>query len=70
MPIQGERKWSPGDDRQWCARGAPFGRFHVFSISVPIQVQDVKAIYRDGVLTVTIPKSESVKPKRISVEAG
>ncbi len=32
--------------------------------------QDVKAIYRDGVLTVTIPKSESVKPKRISVEAG
>lgn len=71
MTIQGERKWEPGADRQWVRVERPFGRFsRSFSISVPIQVQDVKATYRDGVLTVTIPKSESVKPKRISVEAG
>lgn len=45
---------------------------HAFSrsISIPDEVQadKVSAAYLDGVLTVTLPKQEEVKPKKISVE--
>jgi HSP20 family protein len=39
------------------------------SISIPdeIQADKVSAAYLDGVLTVTLPKREEVKPKKISV---
>lgn len=40
------------------------------SISVPSRVQDdkISARYEDGVLTVTLPKAEEVKPKRVAVQ--
>jgi HSP20 family protein len=40
------------------------------SVSIPDEVQadKVAAAYLDGVLTVTLPKREEVKPKKISVE--
>jgi len=30
----------------------------------------VNASYRDGILTVTLPKAEEVKPKQIQVNVG
>jgi HSP20 family protein len=30
----------------------------------------VKAEYRDGILTITLPKAEEAKPKQINVNAG
>lgn len=36
-------------------------------VRTPVNVDGVKAAYRDGVLTVTLPKSEVSKPKQISV---
>jgi len=40
------------------------------SVSVPARVQEDKiaARYEDGVLTVTLPKAEEVKPKRIAIQ--
>jgi HSP20 family protein len=40
------------------------------SISVPARVQEdqINARYEDGVLTVTLPKAEEVKPKRVAVQ--
>jgi HSP20 family protein len=40
------------------------------SVSVPARVQDnqINARYEDGVLTVTLPKAEEVKPKRVAVQ--
>lgn len=75
LTISGERKWQGGDDenaaRQWVRVERPYGRFcRTFSINIPVDVQNVKANYRDGVLTVSLPKSEQVKPKKINVEAG
>jgi HSP20 family protein len=39
------------------------------SISLPVRVDagKVNATYRDGILTVTLPKAEEAKPKRIEV---
>lgn len=40
------------------------------SVSVPARVQEDKILakYEDGILTVTLPKAEEVKPKRIAVQ--
>ena len=40
------------------------------SVSVPARVQEEKitASYEDGVLTVTLPKAEEVKPKHIAIQ--
>jgi len=47
-----------------------FGRFQR-SITLPTEVQanKIEAAYKDGVLTVTLPKSEEAKPKQIPVKA-
>lgn len=40
------------------------------SVSVPARVQEDKILakYEDGVLTVTLPKAEEVKPKRVAIQ--
>jgi len=45
-----------------------FGRF-MRSLSLPKQVDAnrVKASYKDGILTVTLPKSEGAKPRQIEI---
>ncbi|MFV1996603.1 MAG: Hsp20/alpha crystallin family protein [Acidiferrobacterales bacterium] len=39
-------------------------------LGTDIDESKVKAIHKDGVLQVTLPKAEAVKPKRISVDVG
>ena len=45
-----------------------FGRFQR-SVTLPasVAVDKVKAAYKDGVLTITLPKTEEAKPKHIDV---
>lgn len=72
LSISGERK---GDEKR--ANGEAHrterftGRFQR-SVTLPVAVANdkVKAQYKDGVLTVTLPKTEEAKPKQISVQAG
>jgi len=45
------------------------GRFErIFQLPIPVQADKVRAAYRDGVLTVTLPKVEAVKPKEIKID--
>lgn len=48
-----------------------YGRFYR-SVSLPNEVdpEKVQAQFRDGILTVTLPKSESSKPKRIEIASS
>lgn len=39
-----------------------------FQLPIPVQADKVRASYRDGVLTVTLPKVEAVKPKEIKID--
>ena len=71
LTIQGERQWT--DE----ARAASHyrqerwsGKFErVLSIPIAVETGQVKATYRDGVLTVKLPKTEAVKPKEIRIDA-
>ena len=41
-----------------------------FSLPTAVQVDKIKASYKDGVLNVTLPKSEEAKPKEIDVSVS
>ena len=44
--------------------------YRSFAIGSEIDGDKISAAYRDGVLTVHLPKQERVKPKQIAVQAG
>ncbi|MCC6483733.1 MAG: Hsp20 family protein [Armatimonadetes bacterium] len=71
LNVSGERSLPQPDDGQWVRVERQYGPFsRSFSIGIPVDVQNVKAVYRDGLLQVTIPKSQAVRPKKIDIEVG
>lgn len=72
LSISGERKAETTYENAETHRTERFfGRFQR-SISLPsaIAADQVKAHYKDGLLTVTLPKTEEAKPKQIDVKVG
>jgi HSP20 family protein len=69
LTISGERKRESSSNGENAERTERYiGRFRR-SIALPTRVDasKVSATYRDGILTVTLPKAEEVKPKQIQV---
>ena len=65
LTVSGERK----DETKEGARTERFtGKFRR-SVTLPTQVEvkKVNASYKDGILTVTLPKAEEAKPKQIQI---
>ena len=72
LMISGERKSETKNEGTEVYRAERyFGKFQR-SVSLPTTVspKDIKAEYRDGVLTVTLPKSEEAKPRQIEVKVS
>jgi HSP20 family protein len=70
LTIQGERQWADeARDASHYRQERWFGKFErVLSLPIPVETGQIKATYRDGVLTVKLPKSEGVKPKEIRID--
>lgn len=69
LAISGEYS-APAEERDWLLRERPCGQFmRRFAINVPVDVDNVDATYHDGLLRLSLPKSEAVKPRRIDVKA-
>ena len=68
LTIGGERKSSSSNGEKAERTERYVGSFRR-SITLPVRVDSnkVSATYRDGILTVTLPKAEEAKPKRIDV---
>ncbi|HSJ58598.1 MAG TPA: Hsp20/alpha crystallin family protein [Anaerolineae bacterium] len=49
-------------------RFGPFSR--TLTLNVPVQAEKAEAVFENGVLTLTIPKAEEVKPRQIKVKSG
>ncbi len=69
ITVQGETQGeSVEEGARWHLRERRFGRF-ARSITMPASVNadDISANYEDGVLTLTLPKADEVKPRIIAV---
>jgi HSP20 family protein len=71
LTISGERKSESSEGEEAERTERYIGKFRR-SVSLPAQVDAAKvtATYRDGVLTVMLPKAEEAKPKQIQVNVG
>jgi HSP20 family protein len=71
VTIRGESKAEEekkGD--QWHLRERRFGAFHrSVSLGTPVNADKAQAQYENGVLTLTLPKSEAAKPRQIKIGA-
>jgi HSP20 family protein len=68
LTIRGERPWTAPEKGGVVHSERPYGQFHRgFRLGIAVQNDQVSAVYKDGVLTVTLPKAETTKPRKISV---
>lgn len=68
LTVSGERPVVASDDVKWHQSERQFGAFErAVSISEDIDVEKLDAEYRDGVLTIVLPKKETAKPRKIDV---
>jgi len=81
LTIRGERKFEKvagpaGADEKAAEKNylrveRSYGSFaRSFSLANTVNTEAIKAAYKDGVLTLSIPKREEAKPKQIKVNVG
>jgi len=72
LVISGERKAEKVTEGVEIHRQERFyGKFQrVLTLATPVAADKVKAAYKEGVLVVTLPKSEEAKPRQIDVSVN
>ena len=70
LKISGERKQQNETKEKTFHRiESSYGKFErIIRLPAEVDADKVKASYKDGVLNITLPKPESMKPKQIDVE--
>ncbi len=72
LTIRGERKFETKvSDDNYLRIERAYGSFsRSFSLANSVNSDAIKADYHDGVLTLSLPKTEEAKPKQIKVNVG
>jgi HSP20 family protein len=70
LSVRGERQWNQEVKQESYYRGERwYGKFErSLPLPMPVQADKVTAKYRDGVLTITLPKVEEIRPKEIKID--
>ncbi len=65
--LKGERK---PEEAEYIRQERPMGSFQrIINFNVDVVRDKIKAKMKNGVLEITLPKAEEVKPKKIAIEA-
>src|SRR6201981_3096911 len=72
LTIRGERKFeAKAHEDNYLRIERAYGSFsRSFSLANSVNSDAIKADYHDGVLTLSVPKTEEAKPKQIKVSVG
>lgn len=71
LSISGERKSEKWEQAEVYHAELFFGRFQrTVALPSAVNASGITAQYKDGVLTVTLPKAEEAKPKQIDVQVN
>jgi HSP20 family protein len=74
LRIHGERKEErreEGENQRWLVREQRYGAFErMITLPSSVKADQANAEFQDGILTVTLPKAEGAKEKRIPVQAS
>lgn len=72
LAIKGERKFEQNQNHKGFHRiERSYGSFvRYFSLTDAVDTEQVRADYKNGVLTVTLPKKEIAKPKTVKVQVS
>lgn len=72
--IEGERKSPPEikeKDVEYYLCESVYGKFHrEISLPVPVEAEKIKAVFKNGVLEIELPKAEKIKPKEIPIKTA
>ncbi len=70
LTISGERKQErKARENGYRSVERHYGRFErTFGLGETVDAEKITAAYKDGVMTVTLPKLEKVKPREIAIE--
>src|SRR5215471_19698633 len=72
LTVRGERKFEEKkNEGGWHRLERGYGSFErVFTMPDTVEAEKVKADYKNGVLTITMPKKEVAKPRQIKVQVS
>ena len=72
LTLRGERKFeNETKDGNWHRVERSYGTFQrAFTLPETVDVDSVKADYKNGVLTISIAKKEVAKPRQIKVQVS
>lgn len=71
LTVSGEKKYEKSsEDEESKRQERYFGQFYR-SVSIPTDIdsENIKAQYKDGILKITLPKTEVSKPKQILIDS-
>jgi len=71
LTIRGERKFDDEARRDKYVRvERQYGAFQrTFTIGIPVEPDKIKAVFKNGILELTLPKAEITKPRKVQVAA-
>jgi HSP20 family protein len=72
LTLRGEKKYEEKKEKEnYHSVERSYGRFtRSFTLPAGVEHDKVQATFKDGVLKITMPKSEEAKPKRIAISSG
>lgn len=72
LTLEGERKFAKDESgKGWHRIERSYGHFtRSFAVPQTFDTEKIEANYKNGVLTVTLPKREAAKPKQIKVQVS
>ncbi|MFM8323010.1 MAG: Hsp20/alpha crystallin family protein [Chloroflexota bacterium] len=72
LTLQGERKFDQGGDEQrYHRQERGYGRFtRTLQLPYAINAAQVEAEFKNGVLNISLPRAEEIKPRKIAVKTA